>query len=113
MEVTPRELRYYQTRAGTVVFRNWLTGLVDIRTRARIRIRLDRVEEGNLGDHRGVGEGVMELRWSFGPGYRVYFAEDGPVIIVLLCGGDKRSQNRDVRAAKAYWRDYQARGGRR
>ena len=74
--------------------------------RALIRKRLNRVRMGNLGDCRSVGDGVKELRIAFGPGYRVYFGEDGETIVVLLCGGDKSSQEADIRRAKEYWIDY-------
>jgi len=77
-----------------------------MRVRALIRKRLNRVRMGNLGDCRSVGDGVKELRIAFGPGYRVYFGEDGETIVVLLCGGDKSSQEADIRRAKEYWIDY-------
>jgi putative addiction module killer protein len=70
--------------------------------------RLKRVELGNLGDHHGVGEGVYELRIDFGPGYRVYFGEDGKRLVVLLIGGTKKTQRRDIETAKRYWSDYNA-----
>jgi putative addiction module killer protein len=85
----------------TDAFRNWMTGLRDSRTKARIAARIDRLALGNPGDVEPVGEGVSELRIHFGPGYRVYFARRGPVLIVLLCGGDKSTQARDIEAAKA------------
>ncbi len=90
MGIGPRELRIYETPSGMCPFEDWLDGLRDAMSRARIRVRLDRIEQGNLGDCKSVGEGVMELRIDFGPGFRVYFAEDGPLIILLLIGGDKR-----------------------
>lgn len=61
---------------------------------------------GNLGDCKSIGDGVFELRISFGPGYRVYFGQDGPKVVVLLCGGDKRSQKRDIAKAKLLWMEY-------
>ena len=67
------------------------------------------MEDGNFGDHKGVGEGIFELRLFFGPGYRVYFAEDGDTIVLLLCGGDKSSQSRDIELAKQCWKDYKER----
>jgi putative addiction module killer protein len=85
----------------TDAFRNWMTGLRDSRAKARIAARIDRLALGNPGDVEPVGEGVSELRIHFGPGYRVYFARRGPVLIVLLCGGDKSTQARDIKAAKA------------
>ena len=82
-------------------FRHWLAGLRDERARARILKRLDRAQAGNLGDVAPVGEGVSELRIFYGPGYRVYFAQRGKELIVLLCGGDKSTQDADIAEAKA------------
>jgi len=67
---------------------------------------MDRLEEGNFGDHRSVGGGVTELRIASGPGYRVYCSEAGPVVVLLLCGGDKSTQAADIEKAKTYWRIY-------
>lgn len=88
------------------VFGEWLDGLKDITGRAAIRKRIARVEEGNFGDHRSVGAGVWEIRIHFGPGYRVYYGEDGPKIVLLLCGGDKGAQKRDIRKAQELWAEY-------
>ena len=106
MESRPRELLEYVTKTDDCPFAEWLLELKDGKARAIIRRRLNRVRLGNLGDCRSVGENVSELRVDFGPGYRVYFAEDGPTIVVLLCGGDKSSQDADIRRAKEYWADY-------
>lgn len=84
----------------TTVFANWLDALVDRRARARILIRIDRLELGNFGDVKFF-EGVGELRIDYGPGYRVYFVRRGSSIVVLLCGGDKSSQRQDIRIALA------------
>ena len=80
----------------TVVFAKWLDRLRDKRARARILARLDRLTLGNLGDVKPVGSGVSELRIDSGPGYRVYLAQRGAVLIILLCGGDKSTQSRDI-----------------
>ena len=104
-----RELREFLTETGKNPFRDWLVGLRDIRTRARIRVRLNRVRLGNLGDCKSVGEGVHEMRLDFGPGYRMYLGLDGDVLVVLLCGGDKRTQSRDIDTAKKYWESYRRR----
>ena len=73
---------------------------------ARIRARIDRIEEGNLGQYKALNMGLFELKFNFGPGYRVYFAVDGDVVILLLSGGDKGSQRRDIENARKYWTDY-------
>ena len=83
----------------TSLFAQWLDGLRDIHARARIQARLDRLGEGNPGDAKPVGEGVSELRIDYGPGYRVYFKARGRQVIILLAGGDKRTQVRDIKAA--------------
>ncbi|RCW85292.1 type II toxin-antitoxin system RelE/ParE family toxin [Phyllobacterium bourgognense] len=81
-------------------FLNWIDGLRDLRAKAIVMKRLDRAIAGNLGDVKWVGEGVSELRIDYGPGYRIYFVELGSILIILLCGGDKSTQDRDVRRAK-------------
>ena len=83
-----------------------LKGWRDAKGRGVIDQRIDRLETGNFGDCESVGEGVLELRIHFGPGYRVYFAEDGPRIILLLIGGDKKTQFKDIKTAKSYWSQY-------
>ncbi|MGV0761749.1 type II toxin-antitoxin system RelE/ParE family toxin [Tistrella mobilis] len=89
-------------------FDKWLNGLRDRRALVRILARLDRLAAGNPGDTKPVGAGVSELRIDHGPGYRIYFIQRGPVVIVLLCGGDKSTQSRDIEQAKllaAQWKD--------
>ena len=83
----------------TTEFIDWLTGLGDVQARARIAKRLDRIAGGNFGDAKSVGDGVSELRFTFGPGYRVYFTMRGQIVVILLCGGDKGSQRRDIERA--------------
>jgi len=85
----------------TDVFDNWLTELRDIRARARIEARIRRLSLGNPGDVKPVGEGISEMRIDYGPGYRVYYLKRGPIVVVLLCGGNKASQDRDIVVAKA------------
>jgi putative addiction module killer protein len=80
-------------------FANWLDGLNDIRARARILVRIERLASGNPGDVKPVGEGVSELRIDYGPGYRVYYKKQGRTVIILLAGGDKRTQSKDIRTA--------------
>jgi putative addiction module killer protein len=103
------QLHYYQTSDGRLPFAEWLRGLTDRQARTRIEGRLARVATGTLGDAEWVGEGVMELRVDWGPGYRIYFARLGQVIVLLLCGGDKRTQQRDINRAKQYFEDYKTR----
>ncbi|MCG3111691.1 MAG: type II toxin-antitoxin system RelE/ParE family toxin [Candidatus Manganitrophus sp. SB1] len=83
----------------TDVFAQWLDGLHDIRARARVLVRIERLAAGNAGDVKPVGEGVSELRIDYGPGYRVYFTKRGREVIILLAGGDKSTQARDIKAA--------------
>jgi len=85
----------------TEAFAQWLEELADTRAASRISQRIIRLQSGLLGDVRPVGEGVSELRIDYGPGYRVYFVQRGKILIILLCGGDKRTQARDIRKAKA------------
>lgn len=85
----------------TADFVDWLIELKDVQARARIAKRLDRLADGNFGDAKSVGGGVSELRFTFGPGYRVYFTLRGQIVVILLCGGDKQSQTRDIDRAIA------------
>lgn len=100
-------VEYFITDEGRKPFKEWLDQLRDIRARAKIRIRLDRALQGNLGDFRSVGQGVYELKINHGPGYRVYFAFEASRIILLLLGGDKSSQPEDIIRAKEYWLEHQ------
>ena len=101
-----KQIFWYETVEGKRPFGEWLLSLKDKNVRHRITIRLDRLIYGNFGDARQVGAGVSELRFHFGPGYRVYFGLDGEKIILLLSGGDKSSQGRDIQRAQQYWMDY-------
>ena len=85
----------------TDVFSDWLGRLRDTRAQAKIAGRIARLADGNFGDAKSVGDGISELRVNFGPGYRLYFLKQGATIVVLLCGGDKGSQGRDIKRAKA------------
>ena len=82
-------------------FDRWLSGLRDRNAKARIEVRIRRLGLGNPGDVKPVGEGVSEMRIDYGPGYRVYFQQRGSVLIILLCGGDKKTQDRDIQTAKS------------
>ncbi|HBP89307.1 MAG TPA: type II toxin-antitoxin system RelE/ParE family toxin [Nitrospirales bacterium] len=83
----------------TEKYTQWLDGLSDIRARARIQVRVERLAAGNTGDAKPVGEGVSELRIDYGPGYRVYFTKRGSKLVILLAGGDKRTQVPDIKIA--------------
>ena len=100
-----KALEIYRDARGREPFIGWYKAIRDIRTQARIRNRLRRVEAGNLGDCKPVGRGVTELRLDFGPGYRVYFAELADRLI-LLTAGNKSTQQHDIRRAQAYWAEY-------
>ena len=102
-------LQIYQSTANRRPFSEWLDQLNDRQARTRVQTRIDRLALGNFGDYRALDGGVYELRMDWGPGYRVYFARIGKLILLLLCGGDKTSQQRDIEHAKAYLQDYQSR----
>jgi putative addiction module killer protein len=97
----------YSDSKGNEPFTEWLTKLRDTESRNRISARLRRVAQGNYGDCKNLGGGIYELRLDFGPGYRIYFSKDTDVIIILLCGGDKSSQEQDIIRAREYWKEYQ------
>ncbi|MBF0491614.1 MAG: type II toxin-antitoxin system RelE/ParE family toxin [Deltaproteobacteria bacterium] len=99
------EIEFYQNESGKSYFIDWLEGL-DLKDQARIRHRLTRLEKGNFGDHSSVGDGVQELRFFFGPGYRIYFGREKNKLILLLNGGDKSSQSKDIKKAKEYWNNF-------
>ncbi len=103
------KLREYLSENGQSPFNNWLLGLRDLCARACVRTRLNRVRLGNLGDYASVGDGVFELRIFYGPGYRVYYSQERDNVILLLLGGVKDTQKRDIRIAKAYLAEYRER----
>ena len=111
-DVRPRIIDFYQIPNGPEPFTRWFLSIRDISIRRRIQARLTSVRDGNLGDHRSVGGGVWELRLDFGAGYRIYFGQVDTTIILLLCGGDKSSQQRDIERAKNYWIEYKERNKR-
>jgi putative addiction module killer protein len=111
MEARERQVRIYVAPDGRTPFLRWLTTLRDQRAKQKIEARIGRVRLGNFGQARGVGEGVLELKVDYGPGYRVYFGQDGADLVILLCGGDKSTQNADIRQAKTYWAQYQKEKG--
>lgn len=106
MAAGPQHIVFYEDERGRQPFAEWLLDLADGRATQRINTRILRLEAGNFGDCKPVGGGVLELRVDYGPGYRVYFARDGQTLILLLCGGDKRTQQADIQTAQHYWRRY-------
>ncbi len=98
----------YREANGQSHFRQWFDRL-DRNAAARVVIALTRIELGNFSNVKGVGAGVFEYRLDFGPGYRVYFGKDGDSIVILLAGGTKKRQDRDITAARERWRDYKQR----
>ena len=105
------EVFRYQAADGKEPLTDWLLSLQDKQAQAKIRVRLKRLEAGNLGDCDPVGEGVQELREHLGAGYRVYFGRHGQTVVILLCGGPKKSQSADIKTAKKYWEDWKRRQG--
>jgi putative addiction module killer protein len=99
------EVRLYR-RGESTPFSKWLASLRDARAVSVVRARLNRVRLGNFGDCKSVGSGVQELRIDFGPGYRIYFGRQGSLVVVLLCGGAKQTQARDLQTAQKYWKEY-------
>ena len=99
------KIKEYITSTGANPFREWLSKL-DKKIKARIQSRVFNFERGNLGDYKSVGNGIFESRFTMGPGYRLYFAIEKRKIILLLLGGDKDSQPRDIKKAKSYWQDF-------
>jgi putative addiction module killer protein len=103
------EVLRYQRSDGREPVSEWLRSLRDKRLQAKVRLRIKRLEAGVFGDCEAVGEGVLELREHLGPGYRVYFGRHGQMVVVLLCGGTKKTQTADIRTAKEYWADWKRR----
>ncbi|MDE0427047.1 MAG: type II toxin-antitoxin system RelE/ParE family toxin [Candidatus Poribacteria bacterium] len=99
-------IEIYRSRNGREPFTEWLNTIRDRKTQRRIRTRLASLKLGNFGNYKSVGEGVFELRFHFGVGYRIYFGEVNNAVVLLLCGGDKSSQTRDIERAKTYWLEY-------
>lgn len=105
------EIRHYVTKDQRDVYLEWLRQVRDTKAKTAVIRRVNRVELGNFGDHKPCRDGVWELRIDQGPGYRVYYARAGAAIILLLCAGDKRTQDTDITKACDYWRDWQSRNG--
>ena len=103
------DIQNYLSYAGDDPYANWLASLEDRQARARVLVRVGRMASGNFGDVKPVGGGVWEARGDWGPGYRVYYAQAGKRLVLLLVGGDKRKQQSDIEQAHAYWEDCQQR----
>ena len=101
----------YLDAAGASPFGRWFDQM-DARAAAKVRVALERMSQGNLSNAKGVGAGVLEYRIDFGPGYRIYFGRDGDLLIILLAGGTKQRQQRDIEAAQSRWADYRRRKGK-
>ncbi|MBI1925385.1 type II toxin-antitoxin system RelE/ParE family toxin [Candidatus Poribacteria bacterium] len=109
MEIGPRQVLNYITPEGRDTFREWLTALKDSTARATIRARIDRLLLGNLGDNRRLNGDLYELRIHYGPGYRIYCGDLDGETVILLWGGTKRTQKRDIQKAKTYWQELRSR----
>jgi putative addiction module killer protein len=109
MEARPRRIINYQATDGKEPFDIWFQGLRDAKGKKAIVERLLRAQRGSLGHCDDVGEGVWGFKIDVGPGYRVYFGQYGPVLVILLCGGEKHRQQRDAALAKTYWQNYKSR----
>jgi len=103
------EIAHYLTQEGRDAYQDWLDDLADRQAKARVMARVERLRLGNFGECRPLDSGVWELKIDWGPGYRVYYAQAGQRLILLLIGGDKRKQDADIKTAIAYWRDWQRR----
>ncbi|WP_288427350.1 type II toxin-antitoxin system RelE/ParE family toxin [uncultured Agrobacterium sp.] len=103
------EIRHYITGDGIDPIARWLKELRDVQAKIAIIRRLNRLEQGNFGDFKPLRDGVHELRIDIGPGYRVYYVRSGKTVILLLCGGSKRTQSSDIDRACEYWRDWRSR----
>ena len=108
METVPFEILIYEDEKGKEPFAEWLNNC-DKTTRARVFSRLDRVEQGNMGDYKPISDNIFELRFHFNPGFRVYFGKVKNTVILLLTGGKKSSQKRDIKKARKYWDEFQRR----
>jgi putative addiction module killer protein len=104
-------LKIYQTERGKCPFTQWLHDLSDRKAQSLIHLRLERLRMGNFGTSKSLGNGIHELKIDVGPGYRVYFSKVGAVVVLLLCAGDKKTQQKDIAKAKEYLTDYKIRIG--
>jgi putative addiction module killer protein len=108
--IRPYQIRHFLTSSGRDPFAEWRGLIRDSKARIAVDRRINRLELGNFGDHRHCREGVWELRIDVGPGYRVYYAMAGRVVVLLLCGGSKRTQEMDIAKACQYWSEWRQQG---
>src|SRR4051812_21594382 len=101
-----KEVRLYVTEAGHSPFEDWFDHLRDGLAQHRILARIARLRTGNAGDFKNLGSGIFEMRIDYGPGYRIYYGQQGSEIVILLIGGDKRTQTKDIENATRYWNEY-------
>lgn len=106
MSSLEKQILYYKSSDGESPFTSWLSSLKDRRAKLKILTRIDRARFGNFGDHKSLGKGLFELRLDYASGFRVYFGRVGDEIVVLLCGGDKKTQSKDIESARMYWEDF-------
>jgi putative addiction module killer protein len=107
--MTETTVLHYLTLTGRCPFQEWIESVKSGTVKAVVAARVNRIRSGTLGDWKAVGDGVFELRIDLGPGYRVYFGRVGETVVILLAGGEKRSQDSDIKRAKGYWSDYEKR----
>ncbi|MBU0579895.1 MAG: type II toxin-antitoxin system RelE/ParE family toxin [Candidatus Margulisbacteria bacterium] len=109
MHNSEMNIELYVGSDGKSPFEEWMNGLKDLKIISKVRARLNRIRLGSFGDCKSLHEGVFELRIDFGPGYRVYYGRHGKEIVILLCGGTKKKQSKDIKIAKEFWKDYKRR----
>lgn len=103
------KIEHYLLKNGTDPFEKWLKELNDIKARAKINVKIERLSIGNFNSSKPLGDGISELKINYGPGYRVYYGQSGKLVILLLCGGNKSTQQKDIATAKEYWLDFKRR----
>ena len=107
MEVRRRKIQFLRSRGGRIPAIDWLNTFTDVRTKAKLTARIERLGEGNFGDFKNVGDGVFELRVHYGPGFRVYFGFHQNQVVIIIYGGDKNTQTKDIKKAKTLWREFE------
>jgi putative addiction module killer protein len=103
-----KSIRLYKSKNGKIPFLIWLKSISDVRSKQIIQANIDKISLGHTGNTKYLANGVYEIKINYSPGYRVYYAHDGNDIIILLLGGDKRTQNEDIKKSKKYWSEYKS-----